>query len=53
MGTFAFKKKEKNVTLMAVEQDLKIMILSQKGKKMEAVGRKNELPFFFLPNSQS
>lgn len=40
--------KEKNVTLMAVEQDLKIMILSQKKKKKEAVGRKNELPFFFF-----
>lgn len=37
MGTFAFKKKEKNVTLRAVEQDLKIMILSQKGEKMEEI----------------
>lgn len=33
---------------MAVEQDLKIMILSQKKKKKEAVGRKNELPFSFF-----
>lgn len=44
--------KEKNVTLMAVEQDLKIMILSQKKKKKGGCGKKEWIAsffFFFFP----